>query len=199
MPEEALRSLFPERFARAMRFRQRSDRLRCLGAGYLLHQVLGIPEAVLCTNAYGKPYVPDRPGDFSLSHGGDLIVLAVADRAVGVDVEPLGRRHGDIAKRVFKPEEIEWMNAGDDPDRRFFELWTLKEAVMKAEGKGLSLSPETFSVLPALSNAPIRSEGGEQMPVDGSKLIYVEGSANFYEGATTEQDGHIISYVGGKQ
>lgn len=174
IPEAQLRLEFPLRYERAMRFRCREDQLRCLGAGVLLHRGLYIKEENLRYNAHGKPYVPEFEGDFSLSHSGELTVLAVSDSGVvGVDVERIDRRHLDIATRVFQPEEIAWMKSSRgleqqkdavcenkeeetkiaQEDVNFFRLWTLKESVMKAEGKGLSLSPASFSVLPLIEGS----------------------------------------------
>ena len=58
-----------------------------------------------------------------------------------------------------------------DPTERFFRLWTLKESVMKAVGKGLALPPSGFSVLPLTRGEPIRTEAGalfgRSTPLDG--------------------------------
>jgi len=210
IPEDFFRQNFPQRFERSLGFRQRADQLRCIGAGVLLHKVLGIREEELKRGPYGKPFAEGREGDFNLSHSGDLIVLAVSDTKVGVDVERIDRRHTDIASRVFTPEEIKWMRepsakAGessvrpdepsaklDEPsakekalperqaDERFFYLWTLKEAVMKAEGKGFSLPPESFSVLPLIQE----------------RKLHVPGILeNSYSGFTIKKGDYIVSCV----
>jgi 4'-phosphopantetheinyl transferase len=87
--------------------------------------------------ANGKPECADGP-PFSVSHSGKLVVCALAPRGrIGVDVE-LPRRPRDvrsIAARYFSAEESRWVGA--EP-RRFFMLWVLKEAYLKALGVGLS-------------------------------------------------------------
>ena len=145
IPDAYMLQLAPERCRKADRYLRREDRLRCLGAGYLVHHVLRIDEKSLKYGEYGKPYVPGGP-EFCISHGGNW-VLAVSDALpVGVDIEPVNPDNIRLAKRVFTPEELEWMDA--DPVSRFHTLWTLKESLMKAVGLGFHIDPRTFSVLP---------------------------------------------------
>jgi len=91
----------------------------------------------------GKPECVDGP-PFSVSHSGRLVVCALAPRGrIGVDVE-LPRRQrdvGSIAARYFSPDESRWV--GTEP-RRFFMLWVLKEAYLKALGVGLSGGLDTL-------------------------------------------------------
>ncbi|MDY4231146.1 MAG: 4'-phosphopantetheinyl transferase superfamily protein [Candidatus Faecousia sp.] len=163
------REHFPARTARAAHFRYPEDRLRCLGAGALLAGVLGVREAELREGAWGKPEAPSCAQRFNLSHSGAYIVLAVSDAEVGVDVERVQERRLRVAGRVLLPEEREWME--HNPIERFFCLWTLKESVMKAVGKGLALPPSGFSVLPLTRGEPIRTEAGtlfgRSTPLDG--------------------------------
>jgi 4'-phosphopantetheinyl transferase len=101
----------------------------------------------------GKPSLPADAGTppltFNLSHTQGLVACAIAPGVdVGIDVERVDRRVGaeEIAARFFSPEEradLASCPAGERA-RRFFELWTLKEAYIKAIGKGLSHSLNTF-------------------------------------------------------
>ena len=98
------------------------------------------------------PGYSDRtpPLEFSLSHTRGLVVCAVAlHDAVGVDVEWAGRElaHLELARRFFAPAEAERL-AGLPPEERraaFFELWTLKEAFIKALGMGMAMPLADFS------------------------------------------------------
>lgn len=145
IPCEHLKALFPKRYAKAQRFLRREDRLRCLGAGYLIHHVLAIAEDELQYGEYGKPFAPGRK-EFSLSHGGNWAILAADDHPVGVDIEPLNVANLDVAGRVFTANELLWMQPGSL--ERFHVLWTIKESVMKATGRGMQLDPAGFEVLP---------------------------------------------------
>jgi len=87
----------------------------------------------------GKPECVGGPA-ISVSHSGDAIVCAVADRAIGdlgIDVEMGAVREVDlIAERFFTPAEARWVAA--EPEPRFRRLWVLKEAYLKALGSGLA-------------------------------------------------------------
>jgi 4'-phosphopantetheinyl transferase len=75
----------------------------------------------------------------SLSHARGLIAVAAGRRGpVGVDVE--SRREFEIdgmARRWFDPAEVSWLYRQGDPLEAFLRLWTAKEAVGKALGRGL--------------------------------------------------------------
>jgi len=94
---------------------------------------------------YGKPRLVDGDGlEFSWARSGGVGVLAVArGRAVGVDVERVDARRalGPIAEQLFAAEEATELGSLPEDGRvkRFFELWTQKEAYAKALGTGLSV------------------------------------------------------------
>jgi 4'-phosphopantetheinyl transferase len=116
---------------------------------------------------YGRPYVVhqreecDRVPSFNLSHSGDLIVLGVTrDQPIGVDVEAICDEESmRIAQRFFTASEVASLAATPSGLRgkRFWELWTLKEAYLKARGRGLSLSLDSASF--ELSENRIRFSG----------------------------------------
>jgi phosphopantetheinyl transferase len=86
----------------------------------------------------GKPVCVGGP-PLSLSHSRDWVVCALSmDGDVGVDLQfPTAHTQAnEIAARYFGPEESDWVRAGDRA--RFFMLWTLKEAYLKAIGVGVA-------------------------------------------------------------
>lgn len=101
---------------------------------------------------HGKPELtaPACGLRFNISHTEGLVALLVVDGAIaGVDVENSRRRtdHVAVAERFFAdPEVLELRALPDDEARRvrFFEIWTLKEAYLKANGAGLHLPLGSF-------------------------------------------------------
>jgi 4'-phosphopantetheinyl transferase len=90
---------------------------------------------------------------FSLSHTNGMVACAVTSAAaVGVDVERLDRGvdAAKIAARFFAPEETAQLTRLDGDARRahFCDIWTLKEALVKALGTGIasSLASLAFTV-----------------------------------------------------
>lgn len=108
-------------------------------------------------NEYGKLQLVDRyyasvpeKVHFNLSHTDKMIVCAFTTRGeVGIDVEYAEKDHLTVMPTVYVPHEIAHVDAQPtlaDKHREFYQLWTRKEAYIKAIGTGFSLSPLTFSV-----------------------------------------------------
>lgn len=152
--------LSPDERERAGRFVFAADRESFLAAHALLRETLsgfaGVPPAEwrFSAGSHGKPELAGAHAgiglEFNLAHTRGLVACAVGRGArVGVDVEPLAQRADtlDLARRFFSPSETRALEACGEDERhvRFVELWTLKEAYVKAVGDGLSHPLETFS------------------------------------------------------
>ncbi len=106
------------------------------------------------TDAHGKPsaHLGPRPAplSFNLSHTEGMAGVAVITRAgvdLGFDLEPLARTVDlAVAGRFFTRQEVAWLEALPEPlrPRGFLRLWTLKEAFIKATGKGLTQNLASF-------------------------------------------------------
>ena len=135
---------------KADRYRHPEDRVRCLlGDGLLRYaaRAAGVHDTTLSValNAYGKPYLRAYPDlHYNMAHGGDWVVLVWDRRPVGVDVERVdaNRDVRALAGRYFSIEEQTFVAACDTP-RRFYDLWTAKEAYLKYRGTGFACGTET--------------------------------------------------------
>lgn len=129
---------------------------------------------VFAVNEFGKPRLADHPGvRFSLSHSQDRALLAVSDGPeIGADLEMIRSvDHLDLARRYFHPDEVAAIERDADPQQAFFRIWTLKEAVVKAIGLGLSLPLDEFAVSiagprPVMAVAPAQSPGAWWLHVE---------------------------------
>lgn len=91
--------------------------------------------------------------DFNLSSTAGLVACAIVQGArVGIDLERPGRIATDdaLVQRVTSTPERRWLAASDDAQTDFYRLWTLKEAVAKADGEGLGLPFDQITVLPGV-------------------------------------------------
>jgi 4'-phosphopantetheinyl transferase len=149
-----------EEKARWQRFVQPADRQRFLVARALVRTVLARllgqaePAALEFTaTQWGKPELAGAAAGklhFNLSHTDGLLVLAVSRaHEVGVDVEAVDRKVEPLAlaQRFFATDEhAELLELeGQEQRERFFALWTLKEAWVKARGLGLRIPLDDFS------------------------------------------------------
>lgn len=99
---------------------------------YSAHQK---PELTRATNSGGL--------HFNLAHTGDLAVIAIANAApLGVDVEEVRaiKDVEDLVARFFSSRENELFQqlAPEKKSAAFFNLWTRKEALLKATGEGIT-------------------------------------------------------------
>lgn len=146
---------------RAKRFHFESDRRKCIVRSgvrrAILSRYLSVPPAQIHFNAtpYGKPSLA-APHDgsrlqFNSSDSGECALYAVAlRREIGVDVEAV-RPMPDavsLAKRFFSPGEQDSVHSlsGIERERRFFRIWSRKEAILKTVGVGLSGNLQRFDV-----------------------------------------------------
>jgi 4'-phosphopantetheinyl transferase len=91
---------------------------------------------------------------FNLTHSGAKILITLSrDGEVGIDLEAekLDIEAMDVAQACFHPKEMALLRGQTSEQElahAFYLCWTRKEAVAKADGRGLSLAPESFSVAP---------------------------------------------------
>lgn len=86
----------------------------------------------------GKPFVAGHPEVFfNISHCDTAAAIALSSRPVGVDIERFRSFSPYAEKRLFSEKELRYINSGERI-RRGIELWTLREAVSKADGTGFS-------------------------------------------------------------
>jgi 4'-phosphopantetheinyl transferase len=145
-----------EEILRTRRFIRPVDSDRFIVAHGALRMVLGLylsadPQSLeFRTGPMGKPALVQTFTDlrFNLSHSGDLALIAVTrGREVGVDVELVQRdiEIDPIVEHYFEPAEVWDLRTAPPQERvsRFFDLWTRKEACVKAEGTGLGSAART--------------------------------------------------------
>ena len=95
------------------------------------------------------------PLNFNVSHSGPHGLIAVVPEGrVGIDVEDRSpcRDIDGVASLTFTPAEQAELAAAEGIRKTefFYRIWTLKEALIKALGTGLSLNPARFEIPPAM-------------------------------------------------
>lgn len=140
---------------KALRYRHLHGQYCCLRAWAMLHELLighgclpaGFPLADLTytEDTNGKPHLtlsPSHPLNFSLSHTRCAIAVAVDSQPVGIDIESIAsarRLEPLFLDRTMNADEQALIRESADPCLAFTELWTRKEALVKALGTGLNI------------------------------------------------------------
>ena len=137
----------------------------------------------------GKPHLSDSDTklSFNVSHSGAKAAIALTcGSEVGIDIEQI-RETADlraVAEQVFAPEELDdlqlltpsqWLS-------RFYTLWTLKEAYVKAIGVGLAFDVRTVRV--AFDKCS-----------DGAHQLYGAGTAEWVAQSVETEPGYAAAVV----
>lgn len=180
--------------AKAARFLRHEDALRHAGTRVVLRQLLaertGVKRDALRfePDATGRPRVastpssssgePDAWPDFNVSHSGQHALIAIAARGrVGVDIEA-ARNDIDwqaLTPTVFAPRDDAYVSALPVHLRAhaFYDVWTAKEAMLKALGVGIGDGMTWFSVLGDGWREP-RIALSEEHARDGRPILQLE-------------------------
>ncbi len=93
---------------------------------------------VFSVTEQGKPYCKSHPEiHFSISHSGDFLALAISDKEIGIDIEKIRHAKESLVNRVCTKNEKDEIFSNEKPDVKFTEIWTRKEAYLKALGTGI--------------------------------------------------------------
>ncbi|KEO78089.1 4'-phosphopantetheinyl transferase superfamily protein [Paenibacillus polymyxa] len=87
---------------------------------------------------------------FNISHSGDWVLCAISNNSVGIDVEYMKEVNLQIAECFFSTSEYQFIlnhHSEEELKKRFYQIWTLKESYVKADGRGLRLPMKSFSML----------------------------------------------------
>jgi len=172
--------LSPDELSRLRWFRREADRRAYLLAHWLARCVLAqaaecAPQELCFANGpHGRPCVAAPPQAaslaFNLSHSARWVGVIVSGLGpIGLDIERVDPAIDplDMAARILTLAETDALQALSPGERsaRFFRLWTLKEAYLKARGLGLAGDPASFSFeLPENGTAIFRPPPEDAIP-----------------------------------
>jgi len=159
LEENALSILSEEERIKAEDFVNEDDRDKYLLSHIYLRRILTfhsphIDENVwqFESNTYGKPGIIEHQKNalyFNLTHSNSAAYIICSSEALcGIDVED--KKEMQITKGicdlVFSKEELLLYEHSQDKERMFYQIWTMKEAHLKALGSGLmETAPNTLN------------------------------------------------------
>lgn len=163
---------------RSKRFRKKSDERTYVITHALVNrkisEILNISFKDLNVRYFDKkkPSVEGHPLDFNLSHSSDYFAFAVTNNkklCIGVDIEVVKNTTDieQIVKHYFHENEISYILSREIDDlvkrRRFYEVWTRKEAFFKMQGLGITDDISQVDLSP------------------GKKIIEIKGNSKYNE------------------
>lgn len=86
---------------------------------------------------------------FNSSHSGNFIVIAIAKQEIGIDIEHINTafNYQEILSAIFSNDEINYILNSKNASESFYQLFTRKEAIVKASSKGITDSIKNVPVL----------------------------------------------------
>jgi len=136
-------------YEKSQRFMRREDQYSYIVAHALKRLVLAselnrhVSDLMFSSSPFGKPFLLNEPLYFNLSHTTGMIAFVCSRYGeVGVDVEHCMRTtwHQSVARMTLSDMEYKCMEKKPDREKYFLKLWTMKESVAKADGRGVSLN-----------------------------------------------------------
>lgn len=99
-------------------------------------------------NDHQKPYIEGNVY-FNISHAGKYVACAISEGIqIGLDVEQkIPQPNMSDFRDIFSPAEWDYLNSAEEKTDVFYKLWTRKESIIKANGKGLSIPLHEVDVL----------------------------------------------------
>lgn len=147
-----LLSLLPETMrAKTLRFRKWEDAHAHLMGKLLLKKGLedlgynhDLSQVKL--SSYNRPYI-NSAIDFNISHAGNYVICAFSTIGrIGIDIEKVDIIEVNDFHSQWNEKEWNEIITSKNIYRQFYTFWTIKEAVVKADGRGLSIPFENIKI-----------------------------------------------------
>lgn len=98
-------------------------------------------------NSYDRPYLTLNEYDFNITHSGNYVACAIGKNIrLGIDIEEnrdVNLKHFDT---VMTPSQWNKIYNANYPLKEFFKYWTIKESVIKADGRGFAIPLDKLEV-----------------------------------------------------
>ena len=121
----------------------------------------------------GKPYLKDAP-DFNLSYSGDYVLCAINTQGrIGIDIEQIRPIDLNDYSFLFHGEVFRSIRQATDPAGAFFENWTIREAILKAEGTASTDEVKNIEIKEGKARFKNRDWFYQPLPVAPGYLAYM--------------------------
>lgn len=78
--------------------------------------------------------------DFSIAHSGQVVGCALSTKGtIGLDIEKIQAIDISNFDHILNAKDQEVLSKSTSINKDFFKIWTIKEAVSKSDGRGLSM------------------------------------------------------------
>lgn len=98
---------------------------------------------------FNKPYFENTNVEFNISHSGNIVIIVIADKneKIGIDIEKIQPIRVEDFENQMTSKEVQIITNSSNKTLVFYNYWTEKEAVIKANGSGLQIPLKSFEVV----------------------------------------------------
>lgn len=144
-----------EKQQKVLAYKNKKDQMLTVAGEMLARRMISkycnvVPEDIYFeTGCYGKPNAKHLNVKFNISHSEEVVVCAISDKPVGIDVEMIRPIGTNILRKLCTDIDLKYIlgsdrvsinipnNFDDQQLHRFYEVWTAKEAYFKCIGTGI--------------------------------------------------------------
>ncbi len=121
----------------ANEFTDEKRKLNFLTGRLILREMLKEEFVHIGRSDFGKPYL-EGGRHFNISHSDSLVVCAISDnQRLGVDSERVRKINLQDYESVLNEDDHYIIQNSNDKMRAFYRIWTQKESLTKADGRGV--------------------------------------------------------------
>jgi 4'-phosphopantetheinyl transferase len=197
LTKDLVHFLNPEERSRSERYYQNKDRNQFIICRAILKFVLAAHTQLDVTTVHidyhfnKKPYLSSHPSlCFNISHSEDFAVIAISLNKIGVDIEYISKdfTFTNLLPDIFDNNEVLAIQNAVNKKHAFYTLWTRKEALVKALGKGID---DDFKNIPSLDGHYFVDS--KLLTNKGNWQVYSFELADYYLGAVAFEGLSTIS------
>ncbi|KMQ67796.1 hypothetical protein ACM39_10635 [Chryseobacterium sp. FH2] len=179
---EGLFSLLPENMVQSVnKYKNINDRKARVIAKLLLEILVRkmFPDQNFFWNLYSKdsfskPYFKGLEINFNTSHNENLcIVCAVQKDKCGIDSETVKPLDWKIYNDFLHPDEKRFINRQTNQQAAFYEIWTKKEAVLKASGLGIARELESIDAHKKMVTVNHQNYVTQKLDISENSITYI--------------------------
>jgi 4'-phosphopantetheinyl transferase len=197
IPEKWMSGMANEKYMRISRLRNEKDRRLAILTHRLLCYALYTQFGIMPTaddwasGWHGKPYLKNAPHvHFNLSHSGSIAMCALNSTPVGADIEKIGDADSITARRILSEQELTAFDTAQDKNSMFYKIWTLKEAYIKFNGRGLGGDLRALTVYPQGDHITTS--------ISGCRFVLIDPAPGYQAAMCASDVRHHVNWVSAK-
>ena len=131
-------------------------------------------------NCFGKPFLGNN-SFFNISHSGKYVVFISCETDdIGIDIEEIDTNIivDDLFSQMTKSEQ-HTIETSTNKINAFYSYWTQKEAVIKANGKGLSTPLKSFEIVDNKAQIYNKQYFTKEVVLNDEYVCHIASTMNF--------------------